>query len=123
MMVDRPRSERLLAFFQLLATAPEVSSEGEALLQIAEALNSVEDEMTGIPRNPYRWQSDGRMYPPQADARREVPNHRQVARYRSRGHNTFIRSNGAIQICNVDGMVVFEKPGRDGRKVWDEDQS
>lgn len=84
-------------------------------------LNEVEDELTGIPYNPDRWATDGRLYPPQPDSRRPVPGRPDLARWRSKGHNTYIRENGAIEIVRIqDDLVVFRKSGKDGRGVWDE---
>jgi hypothetical protein len=36
---------------------------------------------------------------------------------RSRGHNTFIRTNGAIEASA--GEVLLSKPRADGRGAWD----
>jgi hypothetical protein len=99
--------------------APSAASESEALELIAVTLTAVEDELTDIAADPSRWMTDGRMYPPQTDSRRHVPQYTWVTRYRSRGHNTFIAQNGAIEIRRLDGDVLFRKAGRDGRHVWD----
>lgn len=77
----------------------------------------MEDDLTTIPNDPARWQTDGRLYPPRDDsARVERPG---VTRYRSRGHNTWIGDNGAIEIKGVDGTVYLDKPGADGKRVRD----
>ena len=71
--------------------------------------------------NPERWQTDGRLYPPLPDSRRPVPGYPDVTRWRSKGHNTYIRENGAMEIVTVrEGEIVFRAPGRDGRGVWDD---
>ncbi len=89
-----------------------------AFLQIAQVLNEVEDQLTSIPYNPTD-QADGRMYPPQQDSRRKVPDFPRVMRYRSKSHNTFIAINGAIEIRTVAGeQVLFQKPGANGKGVW-----
>jgi hypothetical protein len=98
-----------------------VTSGEEALAVLSTTLNEVEDELAGIPYNPERWQTDGRLYPPLPDSRRPVPGYPDVTRWRSKGHNTYIRENGAIEIATVPkGELVFQAPGRDGRGVWDD---
>lgn len=99
--------------------AAPAGSESEALALIAVTLTAVEDEMTDVPADPSKWMTDGRLYPPQPDSRRHVPEYTWVTRYRSRGHNTFIAQNGAIEIRRLEGDVLFRKAGRDRRHVWD----
>jgi hypothetical protein len=119
--MDRPKKERLAEFYRRLRAAPPAGSHDEALGQIRDILNKVEDEMTSIPYNPANWQSDGRLYPPMDDMRRDVAGWPDVVRYRSKGHNTFIRSNGAVEIqLAVGGQVQFAKNGSDGRGVWEQ---
>jgi len=57
------------------------------------------------------------MYPPQEDSARDVPGRSDLVRYRSRGHNTFVRGNGAIEIRDLTGAVTFSKSGSDGLSV------
>lgn len=75
--------------------------------------------MTTIPYNPENWETDGRMYPPQDDALRDVPARPEVKRLRAKRHNIFIRQNGAFEIEEVDGPVLVSRPGADGRNVRD----
>ena len=82
-------------------------------------LNAVEDELSGMPYDLEKWQSDGRMYPPQDDSERGVPGRPFVRRYRSRRHNTFIAENGALEIRTVDDEILLTKAGADGRFIWD----
>lgn len=89
------KDARFQEYLRRLYEAPPVASGDEALRLIGDTHNAVENEMTDIPFDPARWQTDGRMYPPQADSLRDVPDRSDVKRFRSRGHNTFIRDNGA----------------------------
>ena len=76
--------------------------------------------MSGVSFDPSRHDSDGRMYPPQQDAARPVEDRPVLVRYRSRGHNTYIATNGAILILTAgpnDAERCLDKPGRDGRFV------
>jgi hypothetical protein len=112
------KQERLAEFFRRLEDANPAHSADEALQLIASTLNAVEDELTNIPADPERWMTDGRMYPPQPDSRREVVGHPAVSRYRSRRHNTFVAGNGAVEIRDLDDRVLFRKAGADGTHVW-----
>lgn len=100
-----------------MQAAKSVSTAAEALTLIEDTLAAVEDALTDIPNDPASWQTDGRMYPPQADNARDVENRSDLVRYRSRGHNTLIRSNGAIEIRDLQGNVLLSKPGQDGNGV------
>jgi len=116
--VQAPKAVRLAEFFQRLGGAPPAASATAALELVGSLLNAVEDELTDIPPDPERWMTDGRMYPPQLDSRRDVPDHPSVTRYRSRRHNTFIATNGAIEIRDIADQVLFRKSGADGKHVW-----
>jgi hypothetical protein len=67
---DASRGERLNEFFRRLAAAPPASDHDEAMKQIADILNQVEDEMSSIAYDPTFPLNDGRMYPPQPDSER-----------------------------------------------------
>lgn len=116
------KKERFQEFLSRLESADAVANADEAFALISETLTAVEDEMTDIPNDPASWQTDGRMYPPQADNARDVDNRPDLVRYRSRGHNTLIRDNGAIEISDLQGTVLLSKPGQDGRGVNDEQE-
>ena len=76
--------------------------------------------MTAIPNDAENWQTDGRLYPPQLDNVRAVPNKAAIKRFRSFRHNTYIGENGSIEIEVVESReVIFSKAGEDGRKVLD----
>jgi hypothetical protein len=121
------KGQRLRLFVDRLRGQPGASSKAEALQQIRDTMNAVEDAHSGAPNEPANHETDGRMYPPQDDAARPVVNRPDVTRYRSKGHNTFIRDNGAIEIRPADagngpdgaGRATFTKPGADGRGVWE----
>jgi hypothetical protein len=119
--MDASKTDRLKVFFERLRVAEPARNHDEALDLLATILNAVEDEMTSIAFSPTRWQTDGRMYPPQVDAVRDVPDFPNLKRYRSIGHNTFIADNGAIEIAvpppTDGGTTVFSKCGSDGKHV------
>jgi hypothetical protein len=110
------RRERTEIFFRRLAASGPCASADEALGRIADVLNGIEDMFTSIPFNPAAWESDGRLYPPQEDQRRDVAGHPDIRRYRSRQHNSWIADNGAIRI-DQGGTICLEKPGADGRTI------
>jgi len=99
-------SERLASFFERLGAQPPAATHDEAFRLVADTLNAVEDEFSGAAYDPEKHLSDGRMYPPQEDSRRLVEGRKDVVRYRSRGHNTWISEtwiseNGAIRIEKI----------------------
>jgi len=105
-------------FLERLSAAPAASGAEEALILLAATLNGVEDEFTTIPFDLSRSESDGRMYPPLPDSARDVPGRPEITRYRSRAHNTWIATNGAIRIDSIGGEdSLLDKAGADGRKV------
>lgn len=108
---------RLREFYRRLARAEPAGSIEAALELLEEVLRETEDELTDIPYDPNRWQTDGRLYAPQWDSVRDVPGNPTVKRFRSRGHNTFISENGAIEIRTVAGDLEFQKVGADGRDI------
>lgn len=111
------KEERFQEFLSRLLATESVDSEAAAVALITKTLTCVEDEMTDLPNKPANWQTDGRMYPPQMDQSRNVDSRPDLVRYRSRGHNTFFRDNGAIEIQDLEGHVLLSKPGKDGRGV------
>jgi hypothetical protein len=97
--------------------APPAASGTDAFDLIARIMNEVEDQLSGVPFDPENWQNDGRLYPPQPDSHHMVAGRSDVTRFRSKAHNTFIRSNGAIEIRTSEGNVEFAKVGADGQGV------
>ena len=111
----KEKQERFRLFLRTLADAPAVANRDEAYELLAGTLNQVEDEYSGVPYAPDQYLNDARMYPPQQDALRGVPDRPDWVRYRSRGHNTWITDQGAIRITTTQGSeVVFEKRGLNG---------
>lgn len=116
------RSFRLKELFSRLARHMPFSSLEEAYTALNSTLDAVEDELTGIENNPAAWKADGRMYPIQRDNFFDMPEHPGVTQLRSKSHYVYISRSGAIEISEVrSGVVVFLKPGADGRKVWDDE--
>jgi hypothetical protein len=116
------RKQRLREFVKRLEAAANANSLAAALELLRTTLNAVEDEFSGIPNNPLLWESDGRLYPPQEDSGRNVPDRPSVRRYRSVGHNTFIGQNGAIRIETLAGAIILDKAGADDRRAFDLDE-
>lgn len=119
--MEVPKRDRLDEFFRRLLAAPAAGTADEAVQQLSNILDAVEDELTGVPNVPDNWREDGRIYPPQADHMRSVPGHPRANRFRTAGHNIFVGENGSLQIVALDGAVELEKPGIDGRGVWELD--
>lgn len=114
-----PKPERLRVFVERLRELPPATSGEEAKRLIDDTLNAVEDELTDIPYDPSSWRTDGRMYPVQDDNASDVDGHPDVTSYRSRKHETLIRTNGAFEIRDAKTKeVLVAKPGSDGKGVW-----
>lgn len=112
-----PKRKRLRTFLDRMEAAPPSKSANEALALLSDVLNSVEDEFSEVPYNPHLWKSDGRMYPPQKDNVRKVPDRPSLRRYRHLNHNTFIGQNGSIRIETISGELLLDKAGADGSKT------
>jgi hypothetical protein len=111
---DATKAERFAEFLRRLGAAPTAASQDEAYRQFCDILNGVEDDMTSIPYDASQWMVDGRMYPPQDDRKKPVAGRPDVVLYQSRAHKTLIADNGAIEIRERSGRLVFAKPGNDG---------
>jgi hypothetical protein len=114
-----PKDQRLGELFRRLAESPACSDFESAYGLICSVLNSVEDQLTSVPYAPENWQTDGRLYPPQLDNIRDVPEHPRVKRFRSVAHNTYISDDGAMEIWHIRGKVLFSKLSVNGKGVWD----
>lgn len=111
------KRQRLKEILRRLSLAPPASDGASALRLLGSIIGRVEDELTTFPDAPDGWADDGRLYPPQDDNLRSVAGRNDLVRYRNRGHNTYIRTNGAIEIRTLDGEIVFQKAGGDGKGV------
>ena len=109
--------DRFQEFLKRLEHASCASSHDAAFGLLCDTLNQVEDDLSDIPYGPENWQTDGRMYPPEEDSARAVEGRSDLIRYRHKGHNTFTRENGAIEIQDLAGAVLFAKAGADRRGV------
>ena len=108
---------RFEMFIERLAVADSANSMNGAHQLLSRVLNEVEDELTDIPFSPENYISDGRMYPPQEDSRRDVKCRDDIIRYRSKEHNTYVSKNGAILILGINGIVYLNKSGSDGKGI------
>jgi hypothetical protein len=114
--------ERFALFLKRLMASAAATTQDEARTLLAETLNAVEDAFSGVAFDPDKHITDGRLYPPQDDSRRDVLGRNDVVRFRSRGHNTWIASNGAIRIEKIGktgepSVCCLDKPGADGMTV------
>jgi hypothetical protein len=110
------KESRLAEVFRRLEGMPASGSFEEAWLNLEKTLDAVEDELSGAPQDPSRWQSDGRMYMPQADSEIKAPR-KGVRKFRSRGHYVLFGPNGAIEVQDLRGRTVHARSGADGQGV------
>ncbi len=112
------KGARLTEFFRRMLEASAAGNSGEALGLITETLNAVEDEHSGVPNDPTGPRADERMFPPIERYHFAIEGRPDLDGYRQKGHDTIIAGNGAILIRVRNTMkTIFEKAGRDGRKV------
>ncbi len=120
--MPQEKRERLKEIFRRLEAAPAATHAAEAFEQLTTIIDAVEDQLSDVPFDPRSWQTDGRLYAPQRDSARSVPEHPRVTRYRTRAHNVYVAVNGALEVHTVAGQcAVFSKLGADGRGVWEHD--
>ncbi len=83
-------------------------------------MNEVEDQFSGIPRNPHATTAptDGRMYPP--DDMFEIQSGSWGVRtFKQTRHRTSFGENGALEIVLWDGTVEISLCGQDGKFISD----
>lgn len=93
--------ERLKKLYESLRTRPRPRSSDDALRQIGEALDEVEDRFSGIPRKsppPPPDMPDGRMYPPLEDNIKRLKSGKIVAN--TKRHKIVIEPDGGYRITN-----------------------
>jgi hypothetical protein len=105
--------ERLALVYERLDKLPPVQKPEEAFKQLAATLDQVEDEFSGVPRNPDPGlKFDGRMYPPREDFTERTADGGLQAT--TRGNIINIAPNGSMSILSrKSGEEVYRKPGAD----------
>ena len=104
--------DRLTKFYERLAGKPPATNAKDAMRQLSDTLDEVEDLFSGVPKKnppPPPSQNDGRMYPPLEDFTTLHPDGSLSAR--TRAHRIEITADGKITITSVrTGQVEFTKP-------------
>jgi hypothetical protein len=111
------RRDRLVEFMRRLAALTPSCCADCAFETIRDTLNSVEDELSGVPYNPCHPRHDGRLYPAKPNARCRTPGRPDLRRYRFRAHRLYIAASGAILIAHRELGPIFSKPGDDGALI------
>ena len=121
------KRQRLALFVECLSRRGPVADHDEAMSLLERTLNEIENLFSGIPYDSAEPGTDGRMYPPRAAFRSIKLERPEIRCYRQFAHLTFIADNGAVEIrsrIGVDlGPILFEPPGKNGKKVSDYDPS
>jgi hypothetical protein len=110
---SEPRSirERLDEVYRRLRLSPRAQSSVEALRQLCDTLDEVEDAWSGVRKQsppPFPSNSDGRMYCPQPDFVSHMDDGGILAL--TRGHRIEIGANGSLRIIDkITGQTEFEK--------------
>jgi hypothetical protein len=111
-MVDRlSKTQRLHVVFNELDDKPPAKSALAALGLVVETLNSVEDRLSGVPREPIPplGADTGRMYPPQPDQIRTSEDG--TIHAFSRRHVIVCAPDGSISVSLRRGPMVYFKEG------------
>lgn len=103
---------RLTKYYERLAGKPQTTNANDALRQLSDTLDEIEDMYSGVPKKsppPPPDQPDGRMYPPLEDFIKRQPDGSLSAR--TKAHRIVITPDGKITITSVrTGQVEFTKP-------------
>lgn len=109
--IPTPIQDRLVEVYRRLRERPHASSGTEALRQLCEVLEQVEDELSGLPRqnpSPGPARFDGRMYCPEEDF--VVRNSDGSLIALTRGHRIEMHADGSLRIINkLTGQTEFER--------------
>jgi hypothetical protein len=111
--------ERIALFYERIEALPAFTSHDHALAEISRVLTEVEDEHSGVPRDPSDMPAvtGGRMYPPHPSYAKQT-DIQGVTLYVQKGHRTYIGDGGAILIVNrKTGAIEFQKADVDGGGV------
>ncbi|MEV6285790.1 hypothetical protein [Kribbella sp. NPDC051770] len=117
-MADEPRlslPDRLRLLYERLSALPPAKTADEAFRQLAETLDQVEDEHSGVERNPNPGlKFDGRMYPPREDFTERLPDG--GLRATTKGNLIEISPGGTTDIYSRHtNNLVFRRPGADAQ--------
>lgn len=123
-MADEPRlslPDRLALLYHRLSELPPARTADEAFRQLAETLDQVEDEHSGVERNPNPGlKFDGRMYPPREDFTERLPDG--GLRATTKGNLIEISPGGTTDIYSRHtNNLVYRRPGIDAQPALDPD--
>lgn len=123
-MADQRRlspQERLALLYERLDQLPPAPNADEAFRQLAETLDDVEDEFSGVPKNPDPGlKFDGRMYPPREDFTTRTEDGGLQAT--TRGNIINISPDGTMSILSRrSGEEVYRKAGAGAQESLDPD--
>ncbi|GAA1525544.1 hypothetical protein [Kribbella lupini] len=121
-MPDEPRlslPERLALLYDRLSALPPARTADEAFRQLAETLDRVEDEHSGVERDPNPGlKFDGRMYPPREDFTERLPDG--GLRATTKGNLIEISPGGTTDIYSRHTSdLVYRRPGIDAQPALD----
>lgn len=93
-------AERLAIFYEPLAASPACQTSDEALVLLITTLEAVEDEFSGVIKNPTPGlKPDGRMHAPQPDFITLLPDGARIAL--SRRHQMFFGADGSLKVVLI----------------------
>jgi hypothetical protein len=111
-------NQRLALFLAAMEEAPAAHDRSSARALLEDMLNRIEEAHSGVPYDPEKWMTDGRMYPPRDDFEQPCPL-AGATLFHSLGHAIWFAANGAIRIEGRrganKGRVELDKPGADGK--------